>query len=132
MGTQFVVQLENRPGALAQFARALAERGVNIVHCAAGGAGALGYAIIETQDDEAARDVLRSTGLPFVEGTPITVELVDEPGALAELAERLAVAGVGIHGLLVVGRRGANVLVAVTVDDEAAARAVFDLVPPPA
>ena len=126
MGTQFVVQLENRPGALAQFARALAERGVNIVHCAAGGAGAIGYAIFETQDDEAARAVLRSTGLPFVEGTPITVELVDRPGALAEVTERLGAAGVAIHGLLVVGRRGSSVLVAVTVDDEAAARAILD------
>lgn len=129
MGTQFVVQLENRSGALARFARALAERGVNIVHCAAGGAGAIGYAIIETEDDEAARDVLRSIGLPFVEGVPITVELVDRPGALAEIAEQLGAAGVGIHGLLVVGRRGPNVLVAVTVDDEAAARAVLDRVP---
>lgn len=129
MGMQFVVQLENRSGALARFARALAERGVNIVHCAAGGAGAIGYAIIETEDDEAARDVLRSIGLPFVEGVPITVELVDRPGALAEIAERLGAAGVGIHGLLVVGRRGPNVLVAVTVDDEAAARAVLDRVP---
>ena len=128
MGTQFVVQLENRPGALACFARALAERGVNIVHCAAGGAGEFGYAIIETADDEAGREVLRSTGLPFVEGTPITVELVDRPGALAELAERLGAAGVEIHGLLVIGRRGPNVLVAVTADDEAAARAALEVV----
>ena len=29
MGTQFVVQIENHPGALAHFAHALAERGVN-------------------------------------------------------------------------------------------------------
>jgi hypothetical protein len=132
MGTQFVVQIDNRPGALAQFARALAERGVNLVHCAAGGAGAIGYAIVETRDDEAARDVLRSIGLPFVEGTPITVELIDRPGALAELAERLGAAGIGIHGLLVIGRRGPNVLVAVTVDDEVAARAILELVPAPA
>lgn len=126
MGTQFVVQIENRPGALARFARALAERGVNIVHCAAGGAGEFGYAIIETADDETGREVLKSIGQPFVEGTPVTVELEDRPGSLAELAERLAAAGVGIHGLLVIGHRGPNVLVAVTTDDEAAARAVLD------
>lgn len=129
MPTQFVVQLQNRPGALAQFARALAERGVNIVHCAAGGAGAIGYAIVQAQDDDAARAVLRSTGLPFVEGTPVTVELVDRPGALAEIAERLGAAGLDIHGLLVVGRRGPNVVVAITVSDEATARAVLDLAP---
>jgi hypothetical protein len=132
MGTQFVVQIENQPGSLARFAHALSERGVNIVHCAAGGAGAIGYAIIETEDDESARAVLRSIGLPFVEGTPINVELVDRPGALAEVADRLATAGIGIHGLLIVGRRSGMVHVAITTDDEVAARAVLERVPAPA
>ena len=121
MGTQFVVQIENHPGALARFAHALAERGVNIVHCAAGGAGAVGYAIVETEDDEGARSVLRSIGLPFTEGRSITVELIDRPGALAEAAERLAAAGIGIRGLLIVGRRDGKVHVALSTDDEAAA-----------
>ena len=128
MCTQFVVQIENRPGALARFARALAERGVNIVHCAAGGAGEFGYAIIETADDETGREVLKSIGLPYVEGTPITVELDDRPGALAEVAEQLGAAGIGIHGVLVIGHRGRKVLVAVTADDEAGARAILDRV----
>ena len=128
MGTQFVVQIDNRPGALARFARALAERGVNIVHCAAGGAGEFGYATIETADDETGREVLKSIGLPYVEGSPITVELDDRPGALAELAERLGSAGSGIHGLLVIAHRGRKVLVAVATDDEAAARAILERV----
>ena len=127
MGTHFVVQLENRPGALARVARALAERGVNIVHCAAGGAGDVGYAVLEAEDDDVARDVLRSTGLPFVEGTPVTVELPDRPGALADLAERLAAAGLDIHGLLIVGRRESRVIVAVTVDDERRAKEILGL-----
>ena len=126
MGTQFVVQIENHPGALARFAHALAERGVNIVHCAAGGAGTVGYAIVETEDDESARAVLRSIGLPFVEGRSITVELEDRPGALAEAADRLAAAGIGIRGLLIVGRRDGVVHVAITTDDEAAAKELLN------
>jgi hypothetical protein len=132
VGTQFVVQIENHPGALARFAHALAERGVNITHCAAGGAGTCGYAIVETEDDEAARAVLRSIGLPFVEGRSITVELVDRPGALAEATERLASAGIGIRGLLMVGRRDGMVHVAITTDDEIAARELLNPTPVPA
>ncbi|HEX5588839.1 MAG TPA: ACT domain-containing protein [Candidatus Limnocylindrales bacterium] len=129
MALQFVVQIENRPGSLARFAHALAERGVNIVHCAAGGAGAIGYAIVETEDDAATREVLRSIGASFVEGRPMTVEVEDRPGALAEVAERLGTAGVEIHGLLIVGRRDGLVHLAITVDDEAAARAALERIP---
>lgn len=127
MGMQFVVQLENRPGALGQLARALAVRGVNIVHIAGGGAGELGYAVLSTDDDEATRAVLRSTGLTFVEGAPLMVELEDRPGALADAAERLATAGVDVRGLLICGRREGRVEVAVTVDDVERARGALGL-----
>jgi len=46
MGTQFVVQLVNRPGALATFSRALAERGVSIREISGGGAGDHAYAVV--------------------------------------------------------------------------------------
>jgi hypothetical protein len=68
--------------------------------------------------------VLRSIGLPFVEGRSITVEFVDRPGALAEPAERLAAAGIG--GLLIVGRRDGMVHVAITTDDEVAAKELLN------
>lgn len=122
MGTQFVVQIENRPGSLGRFARALAERGINITHCAAGGAGNIGYAMVETEDDDATRAVLRSIGQSFVEGTPFTVEVEDRPGALAEVADRLGRAGIMINGLLIVGRRNGKVHLAIATDDDSRAR----------
>jgi hypothetical protein len=73
--------------------------------------------------------VLRSIGLPFVEGRSIMVELVDRPGALAEAAERLANAGIGIRGLLMIGRRDGIVHVAITTDDEVAARELLNPTP---
>jgi len=127
MGAQFVVQVPNRPGELARLVRALAERGVNIVHCGGGGAGSIGYAILDTEDDAVTREVLRSTGVSFVEGTPITIELEDQPGTLAAVTERLGAAGIDIHGLLMCGRRDGKVLVTLTVDDPGAARRVLDL-----
>jgi hypothetical protein len=127
MGTQFVVQLENRPGALATFARALAERGISIREIAGGGGGAHGYAVLTTDDDGATRAVLRSFGYPFVEGEALVVEINDQPGGFATVTEKLAAAGVDIHGVLFLGRREGVVETAFTVDDVARARRALGL-----
>jgi hypothetical protein len=127
MRTQFIVQLENRPGALAELARALGNRGVNIDHVAGGGAGTIGYAAFSTDDDEAARAVLATSGHEYTEGASFVVDLPDRPGGLADVTEKLADAGMSIHGLLVVGRRDGRMSVALAVDDVEAARRVLGL-----
>ena len=127
MTRQFVVQLENRPGALAGLARSLAAEGIDIREIAAGGMGVVGYAILETDDDAATGDVLRRAGYPFVTGEAILATIPDLPGALAATADRLAVAGVDVAGILVVGRRHGTVEVALTVDDPVRAREVLGL-----
>jgi hypothetical protein len=53
------------------------------------------------------------------------VMIDDRPGALAELSERLAAAGVNIHSLLVQDRRSGQADVSLTVDDVARARAAL-------
>jgi len=127
MRSQFIVQLENHPGALARLARALATRGINIDHVSGGGAGPLGYAAFSVDDEAAAEDVLRGLGQPFVHGESFVVDLPDQPGALADIAEQLAGAGMSIHGVLVIGRRDGRSSVAFEVDDAAAARRVLGL-----
>ena len=93
MTTQFVVQLRNRPGALADFARKLAARGVDIADIAGGGMGDVGYAIVTTSDEAKARQVLRASGHLYAEGRPVIVEIEDRPGELASVTEKLADAG---------------------------------------
>jgi hypothetical protein len=122
MGTQFVVQLENRPGALAGLARTLATRGIDIRAISGGGTGAQAYAILTTSDEAATRTALRSAGYPYVEGETLIVEVEDRPGGLAAVAETLAAAGVDILGVLFVGRTEGKVETAFSVDDVARAR----------
>lgn len=125
MGRQFVVQLENRPGALAELARTLAAGGIDIRQLAAGGMGPVGYAVIETDADEATSAAFRAAGIPFISGEPVIVTVPDRPGALATVADRLGVAGIDVAAVMVVGRREGDMEIALVVDDMAEARRVL-------
>jgi hypothetical protein len=127
MGAQFVVQLENRPGAFAALTRALADHGIDIREISGGGTGAHAYTVLQTSDEVATRAVLRAGGYPFVEGETLIVTVDDLPGALAAVAEKLAAAGVDIHSVLFLRRAAGTVETALTVDDVARARKALGL-----
>ncbi len=83
--------------------------------------------MLTTDDNTMTREVLHSMGIPFVEGDSLFVEVVDRPGGIAELTEKLSRAGVNITGILMVGRRASSVQLALKVDDEVRAREVLGL-----
>jgi hypothetical protein len=113
---QFTVRLKNEPGALARLAAQLADHGIDIRTIAAGGVGTFGCAVLSTNDDPAAREVLQRARYTFVEGEPLRVGVEDRPGALANLTRRLADAGVNILGVVILGRHQGKAELAITVD----------------
>ena len=125
MGRQFVIQLENRPGELAHVARALGARGIDIEHISCAGAGTIACAFMTTGEDSETREVLRGLGHDFIEGETIVVDVEDRPGGLADVAEKLAKAGVNILGTLMVGRREGIVEMAFAVDDVTKAKSAI-------
>jgi hypothetical protein len=125
MGHQFVVHIEDRPGALSRLTHELAVHGIDIHHLACIGSGSIGYVILVVDRDDDARAALNGAGYAFEEGQPLMVVIDDRPGALAELSERLAAAGVNIHSLLVQDRRSGLADVSLTVDDMTRARAAL-------
>ncbi len=127
MGSQFVVQLDNRPGTFAGLTRALAERGIDVFGISGGGTGDAAYVVLTTSDSEATRTVLRSGGYPFMEGEALIVEVEDRPGTLAAVAEKLAAAGIDIRSVLFVGSRDGKVETAIAVNDAGKARRVLGL-----
>ena len=127
MARQFVVQLENHPGELAQLSRTFAQRGVQIQHVACAGSGPLQCMFVTFTDDDAARSVLRGLGHPFIEGEPVMVEIPDEPGSLGEASQKLADAGVLVTGVIQAGRKPGVIEMAFCVDDEAKAREALGL-----
>jgi hypothetical protein len=125
MERQFVIQMQNHPGELAHLARALASRGINITHLSCAGAGPIACAFITTSDERDTREVLHGLGHEYLEGETIVVDVPDLPGGFADIAERLAAAGVRILGTMCVGRRDAVLEMAFAVDDGDKARAAL-------
>lgn len=118
----FIIQAENRPGALADIAEALGERGVNITGIAGSAweqAGAIG---IITNDDAGTKSVLDARNAEYRELDLVAASMEDKPGTLGAAARRLADRGVNIGAIIPTGMQGSKVTVAFAVDDAAAAR----------
>ncbi len=127
MARQFVVQLDNHPGELAQLSRTFAQRGVRIHHAACAGSGPLQCMFVTFTDADAARSVLRGLGHEFIEGEPVMVEIPDEPGSLGTVSQKLADAGVLVTGVIQAGQRPGYLEMALCVDDEHRALEALDL-----
>src|SRR5687767_8770267 len=86
----FIIQAENRPGALADIAEALGERGVNITGIAGSAWDTSGAIGIITNDDAGARSVLDDQGADYRETDLVAAGMEDRPGTLGSAARRLA------------------------------------------
>jgi hypothetical protein len=126
MAQQFIVQLDNQPGALATLSEALASRGVDLRAIGGGGIGEIGHIILTTADDDATREVLQAGGYTFREGESILTEVDDRPGGMARVSRALADAGVNVYGHLFLGRWGDRAMFAFVVDDPDKARPILE------
>ena len=126
MANQFVVELKNNPGAMADLAEELAARGVDLRAIGGGGLGNSGHVIMTTADDETTKKVLDEGGYTYVEGESIIAEVDDKPGGMARVARALADAGVNIHGHLFLGRWGDRAMFAFVVDRPEVAKPILE------
>ncbi|MFI5253954.1 MAG: ACT domain-containing protein [Candidatus Limnocylindrales bacterium] len=126
MAQQFIVQLANRPGALASLSEALAARNVDLRAIGGGGIGEMGHIILTTADDDATRAVLQDGGYTFIEGESILTEVDDRPGGMARVSRALADAGINVYGHLFLGRWGDRAMFAFVVDDPERARPILE------
>lgn len=122
---QFVVQLPDQPGALAQLLEALAARGLDLRSVGAGTVANRGTAVLVLNDAETARAVLLAGRYTFVEGEVLVTSAPDQPGAVAGLARRLADAGVNLQGLAILGWHQGKAELALSVDQPEVARRVL-------
>lgn len=121
----FLVDLKNKPGALADVAEALASKGVNITGVAGATCGDSGTAAIMTGDPATTRQVLQTINASFREVEITDVNLAHQPGTLAKAARRLASAGVNIEAIFPMGMAGNDIQIGFVTDNAAKAREVL-------
>lgn len=121
----FLVDLENKPGALAKIAEALGAKGVNILGISGAACGDGGRAAIMTADDAAARMVFKDAGATFKEFEATETSLAHQPGSLGKAARRLADAGVNIEAIMPTGMSGGEINVAFVTDNPGKAREIL-------
>jgi hypothetical protein len=114
--TEFVVQMENRPGRLAALTEALAASGVNIEALAAYGHDGEGTVRLIVDDAPTTRRVLEDAALRNEEHTVLSALLPHRPGELARLTRMLADAGVNIDALYVLRSTAEGIELAISVD----------------
>ena len=105
MSVDLVIDVENSPGALAEVAAAISDAGVNIAAATCIGPGDRAELHILVPHAEAAKHLLAISHLAVTrEREVVVVEVHDEPGVLADLARKVAKAGVNLDIVYVATR----------------------------
>jgi hypothetical protein len=105
MAFDLVIEIENSPGALAEVAAAISDAGVNIAGATCVGPAERAELHILVPHPGAARHVLAISHLAVTrEREVVVVDVEDRPGELADLARKIAKAGVNLDLVYVATR----------------------------
>ena len=117
--TRIVVMANNQVGVIADITAALANAGINLESIDTESSGEQGAVILTTDNSDRALYVLNQAGYKAVGDEVLVLRLRDEPGSLAQVAEKLKQAGVNIQSMHILNRHGGYAMIALTTDDRA-------------
>lgn len=120
---QLSIQMENKPGTLAQLCTELARYAVNITAIMAPEVQDVGTVRLVVGSLDTARRVLDQQGLKYTEQDVIALKLSDRPGALGRATRKLAERGINVeyaYGSIVKGADRAMVILGVSDPEKAA------------
>jgi hypothetical protein len=105
MAVDLVIDIENKPGALAEVAAAISDAGVNVAAATCVGPGERAELHILVPHAEAVRHALAVSHVAVTrEREVVVVEVQDRPGVLADLTRKVARAGVNLDLVYVATR----------------------------
>ncbi len=123
---EFRVMLTHRAGELARLTSLLAERHINLKSLAGFSADHKAYICLVAEDVAALRSALEESRIPFQEAEILSEFLENEPGQIADLAQRLSDAGVDIQSMYILARDEPLIEMGFTVDDPKKAKKVLE------
>ncbi len=94
---EFTVQMEDRPGTLGKFSRALADRGVNILAFQSFPSEGKSLVRLVVDNPTTAKTVIEGQRLTHTEAEVAQIKLPHRPGELARAASRLGEANININ-----------------------------------
>ena len=102
MATDLLIEVENQPGALARVTAAISDAGVNISAATCTRPAETAAMHILVKHAEAAKHALATAGVTVTsEREVVVVDADDRPGVLADLARKVAEAGIDLDLLYV-------------------------------
>lgn len=119
---QFTIAVENRPGAVAEIAKALGNAKVNVLSLLGTAQGTSGTIQLVAEDAKRAKKALDEAKISYQETAAEQYELPNKTGALAQCLEKLAAKGANLSSIHATALKGGRKAVVVyTVEAEAKA-----------
>ena len=103
---QFIVTVENRPGAVAEIARTLGNAKVNILALLGTARETSGTVQLVVDDARRAKKALDESGLAYQETTAEEYEIPNKPGALAQCLDKLTARGINLTSICATAPKG--------------------------
>ena len=119
---QFIISIDNHPGAVAEIARTLGSAKVNILSLLGTAQGTGGIVQLVVDDARRAKKALDSARISYQETPAEQYELPNKPGALAQCLDKLAAKGVNLTSIHATAAKGGKKAV-IVYTAEAAAKA---------
>ncbi len=110
----FTIEVENRPGAVAEIAKTLGAAKVNILALLATAHGATGTVQLVVENAGQAKKAFDKAAFKYRQIPAEQHELANKPGALAEYLEKLAAKGVNLDSVCCTASKGGRKAVVVS------------------
>ncbi len=117
---EFTIEVENRPGAVAEIAKTLGAAKVNILALLATAHGTSGTVQLVVENGAQAKKAFDKAAIKYREIPAEQHEIANKPGALADYLEKLAAKGVNLDSICCTAPKGGKKAVVVSTTAAAA------------
>ncbi len=114
---EFDVYVQNKPGELAKVCELLGKQGVNIRAIASERGGEKALIRVVTDDEVTTKSALSRHAIAFEQRDVVSVRMLDRPGELGKMAQKLARGMVNVDAVYILGKDGGTTEIAFTVDN---------------